>query len=121
VDKILAENIGRGARHARIKHGLTQEQTAELLDISTEFYARMERGHALPSVNTLARMSERLDVHADVLLHGTDEEQDVALIATDIPADPPQLQTLIRRLRAAPRYQQRIVWRLLVEFRKAGY
>ena len=47
---------------------LTQEQAATLIAISAEFYARMERGHALPSVVTLHKMASAFDVSVDFLL-----------------------------------------------------
>jgi transcriptional regulator with XRE-family HTH domain len=59
-DREMAEAIGRRARGHRMRLGATQEQIAELVDLSPQVYARMERGGVLPSLRTLARMAEAL-------------------------------------------------------------
>jgi transcriptional regulator with XRE-family HTH domain len=62
---IAMANAVRQARHAR---GLTQEQMAEQLGVTVEFYARIERGRAHPSLDTLVRMRSLLGASADSLL-----------------------------------------------------
>ncbi len=62
--KLLGTNI----RKARIRMGLTQEQIAELLEMSPEVYGRMERGHIFPRVERLIDICEKLGVSADRLL-----------------------------------------------------
>lgn len=66
--KEMAETVGHQAREARKALGLTQEQVADALDVTCHFYGRIERGRTLPSITTLARMSEVLRVSADRLL-----------------------------------------------------
>jgi transcriptional regulator with XRE-family HTH domain len=61
-------SIGRASRLARRARRLTQEDVAERVGVSTQFYGRIERGYALPSVTTLRRMLEVLDLRADELL-----------------------------------------------------
>ena len=60
--------IGPRLRQARKAMSITQEQAAKLIDISAEFYARVERGHALPSVPTIHKMADALYVTVDHLL-----------------------------------------------------
>lgn len=55
-------------RAARKTLGLTQAQVADKVKVSAEFYARIERGNALPSVETLASLVTALGVSADRLL-----------------------------------------------------
>lgn len=66
--KKLAKTIGAAARTARTARGWTQQDVAERLDLSTEFYARLERGATLPSIPTLVRISAVLDLSPDTLL-----------------------------------------------------
>jgi len=113
VDQELAEIIGQGARCARRKKKLTQEQVAERIDVSSEFYARLERGHALPSVPTLRRICNVLDVSADVLLFGDCIDATLRVDATT--ADPPELRILIEKLAVMPRGIHRFFKLLLVE------
>ena len=60
--------IGPRLRQARSVLDITQEVAAEKIGISSEFYARLERGNALPSVQTLAKMGTSLNVSVDHLL-----------------------------------------------------
>lgn len=68
MGKELAEAIGDAARAARLRRKFTQADVAERIGVSNEFYARLERGNALPSLTTLARLSIILKVRPDVLL-----------------------------------------------------
>jgi transcriptional regulator with XRE-family HTH domain len=68
MDTALSKLIGQAARDARKALSLTQEDVAERIGISLEFYARIERGKTYPSVPTLARMVEALEASADALL-----------------------------------------------------
>ncbi len=67
-DRDLAQKIGDVARAARKARGLTQEDAAERLGLTAEFYARLERGYSLPSTASLAQMVTALDVSADELI-----------------------------------------------------
>ena len=64
----LATTIGRNLRSTRLGLGLTQQDVAERAELSTEFYARMERGGTLPSVPTLVRLGSELRVGLDALV-----------------------------------------------------
>lgn len=68
----LRETFGRRLRAARLSCGLTQAEAAEELDVSVEFYSRMERSNALPSLWTLLKLKRCLGVTLDYLLN-TDE------------------------------------------------
>ena len=50
--KILQSRIQRELRISREKKRETQAEAAEALNMSLEFYGRLERGHALPSLVT---------------------------------------------------------------------
>jgi transcriptional regulator with XRE-family HTH domain len=52
----LAATLGRAARLARSRAGLTQREVAKGSGIATEVYGRIERGVILPSVPTLFRL-----------------------------------------------------------------
>ncbi|WP_428268741.1 helix-turn-helix domain-containing protein [Haliangium sp.] len=94
-DPALAESIGTQLRGVRSRREWTQAQTAKRLALSTEFYARLERGHALPSTPTLVRLCQVLQISADTLL-GT---EDAPLVGPD--PDPPRVRKVLRRLRRA--------------------
>lgn len=125
MDKDLAETIGAAARAARTALKLTQEDAAERVGISAEFYARIERGNALPSVPTLARISTALGVSADTLLGRAVIRQQEAM-AKEEPArwsapsssDAPEIRRLLRRLRNASPATLRLVTLLVKELER---
>lgn len=103
----LARTIGKQIAKARRALGITQEEAAERIGITVEYYARLERGQSLPSLLTFAQMSVALEVSAESLM----SLGDIASrpIATQPPwySAPPteeskQLRRLFRRLRALP-------------------
>lgn len=93
MEKELAIVIGKAARRARKALGLTQERVAEKLDVSIEFYSRVERGVALPSLKTFVRLTEVLRVDGNTLL-GTEPTDAGAMspVSSDVPGDPRERQ-----------------------------
>ncbi|MBQ7363507.1 MAG: helix-turn-helix transcriptional regulator [Clostridia bacterium] len=65
MDKLT---MGDRIREARKHKGFTQEQVAELLDISVESVSHIERGTRLPSMQVFVKLIEVLNVSADYLL-----------------------------------------------------
>lgn len=64
------KEVGKRLRDLRCKMGMTQEQFAEKLDISTQLYKKMEIGENNISLNTLNKMKNKLNFSADYLLFG---------------------------------------------------
>ncbi len=60
MNEELAEVIGKAARAARDKMGLTQAQVAERIQLTPLVYSRIERGKMLPSVPSLVRLCAAL-------------------------------------------------------------
>lgn len=56
----LRRNFGRRIKSIRLDRKLTQEQFAELVDISVDFLSLIERGRNSPSFEVLERISQRL-------------------------------------------------------------
>ncbi len=125
MDKELAESIGAASREARKALELTQEDAAERIGVSAEFYARIERGNALPSVPTFARIVMALGVSADTLLGFKEEEDDDDRAVPgwgkpEPPSDPPEIRRLMRRLRRASPGTLRLVSLLLKELERTS-
>lgn len=59
---------------------LTQEQVAEMLDISLKHYSELERGVTGISVDGLISLSDKLGINIDYLLRGSE-------ITTSIPKE----------------------------------
>lgn len=71
--------FGRRLREQRKAKGLTIDQLAEMIGISTNYLGDVERGHKLPSMKTTIRIINALDISADILLR--DDVQKAGYIA----------------------------------------
>ena len=118
MDKQLAQSIGRAAREARNELKLTQEDAAERTGVSAEFYARIERGNALPSVPTLARISSALGVSADLMLGQTKVSRGKNVPKPQPANDPPEVRRVLRRVRQASPPTLRLVGLLIREIER---
>lgn len=63
--ELLSHAIGQRLRKARIEKGYTQEQVAELLEMNTAYYGKVERGISGLTILNIKRISEilKLDIH----------------------------------------------------------
>lgn len=61
---------GDRIRQLRMKHGFTQEKTAEVLDIDRSFYSRIEAGQKGCSVDLFIRLSALYGMSLDYLILG---------------------------------------------------
>ena len=96
---------GKRIAALRKEKGMTQEQLAEAVNLSTNHISVIERGVKLPKLETLINIANVLDVPADVLL------QDVVNNQTKLCAS--EASELIKQL---PREDQRRVLAALRSF-----
>ena len=61
-------SIGRNIRHFRNLKNISQESLAEKTDLSTNYISMIERGEKVPSLTSLIRIANALDVTSDMLL-----------------------------------------------------
>lgn len=59
----------------RREAGLSQAELADRIDVSKEFVSRMERGKALPAINTFVNLVQALRCSADELLNETERSE----------------------------------------------
>ena len=96
----LALHLGAVAREARQKAGLTQEEVAERVELATEVYGRLERGHMLPSLPTLLRLCRALALDANPLLGFSTSRPPTWLTQdTSSEEEPPAVRRLLRTVR----------------------
>jgi transcriptional regulator with XRE-family HTH domain len=119
MDKELAVAMGSAARHARHALQLTQQQVADQLGVSVEFYSRMERGLAYPGLKVFLRMLEVLGVRADTLL-GLDAAHAATPVVVPLtsPDDPRDVRRVVAALQKLPASTSRFVTALLSEFER---
>ena len=119
MDKKLAKTIGEAARSARLRAQLTQADVAEMVDLVTEVYGRIERGGMVPSVPTLLRLCRALRISADELLGLAGPDGTLKL--ADPPneqGEKPEVRAVLRTLRQLDSSQIKLLGRLAVALKK---
>lgn len=61
-------SIGKHIRAHRIQKKLRQEDVAELVDLSPNYYGSIERGEKIPALDTFVAILNALDMSADQAL-----------------------------------------------------
>ena len=88
--KELKEVIAGNLRKIRSDRKMTREQMAEAVGVSTTFYANLESGNKMMSVETLDKLSEVLGVSTDYLMGKTSDHpriQNIVLMLKDQPEE----------------------------------
>ncbi len=95
--KAINVAIGNRIRISRERAGLTQEELAERLELSTQFISTIERGVAGASLETVINLCDTLHVSSDWLLQGRDAAPSAESIASKLmPLSPEQLSAVDR-------------------------
>ena len=70
VNVLNYELLGKLIRKQRKEKKYTLEQLAEKLDVSTTFIGQIERAKGIPSLETLVKIANVLEISTDSLLFG---------------------------------------------------
>ena len=95
---ISNEEIGKRIREIRKDHSLTQEQLAELADISVDFLSLVETGRSSMSVQNLAKIASTLDVTSDYLIYGKTAYKENEKINIMLAALPSEIQKQVEKM-----------------------
>lgn len=100
--------VGLALLQARTAREMTQQELADRVEISVDYYSKIERNLALPSLPKFAALCLALGLSADQVLSGNRVELAPApgTASTD---EPPELRAIMRTLRTAPPAKIRIV------------
>jgi len=81
--------IGRRIQSRRKQLGFTQEQLAEMMNVSIQMVSNLERGNKAIRIDNLIRLSEILEISTDYILTGkgtTDDAQSLVQRIERLPA-----------------------------------
>ena len=62
------KKLGHRLKIAREKKQLTQEQLAERIGVSNNYISNIERNHSIPSLDTIVKLCNILDITPDYLV-----------------------------------------------------
>ncbi|MES2262861.1 MAG: helix-turn-helix transcriptional regulator [Pseudomonadota bacterium] len=65
---MLTRRFGLAIRQLREGRGWSQERLAEAADLNRSFIGEVERGHAMPSLQTIDKLAGALDITPSILL-----------------------------------------------------
>lgn len=71
----LKSILGSRVRKLRLDRGLTQEQMAELLEVTPRYYAGLDRGERNLSLDSIDSLADQLGVDAVALLLDLEAER----------------------------------------------
>ena len=66
-------SIGENIKRLRLEKGITQEQLAEILNVSNAAVSKWERGGSFPDITLLFPLADYFEISVDELMgHGND-------------------------------------------------
>lgn len=76
--------IGQRIQARRKQQGYTQEQLADLMNVSIQMVSNLERGNKAIRIDNLIKLSEILEISTDYILTGKETADDVSALKTRI-------------------------------------
>ena len=73
---MINKQVGKAIKDLRIDRDLTQETLSEKCDVSTDAISRIETGKYSPSLNTLWKLCQGLDVSLQTLMAKAEKNDD---------------------------------------------
>lgn len=78
----MKEHIGRHIAHYRKKAGMTQEQLAEKMGVTSQAVSKWENGLTCPDLDSVAELAGFLGVAVEQLIHGDAAAPTVQVVET---------------------------------------
>lgn len=76
MERMERSEIGKRLREIRKENHLTIKTVAAMLDISDEYWGRVERGKEMPSLKTIVAFANLFQVSSDYILYGIQSESE---------------------------------------------
>lgn len=92
------KEIGKRIQNRRRQQGYTQEQLADMMNVSIQMVSNLERGNKAIRIDNLINLCQILDVSTDYILTGKETPTDLNILAANISQLSPKGQKLIELL-----------------------
>lgn len=90
--------IGKRIQNRRKQQGYTQEQLAEMMNVSIQMVSNLERGNKAIRIDNLINLSQILDISTDYILTGKETTEDIEALTFRIAQLPPKDRKMIEML-----------------------
>lgn len=84
MSEIDLQGIGKRIQNRRKQQGYTQEQLAEMMNVSIQMISNLERGNKAIRIDNLINLSQILNVSTDYILTGKQTKDDVSAVIAQI-------------------------------------
>ena len=91
-------SIGKRIQSRRKQQGYTQEQLAEMMNVSIQMVSNLERGNKAIRIDNLVNLSQILDVSTDYILTGKTTADDNKALTTRIAQLSPKDRKMIEMM-----------------------
>lgn len=78
------KEMGKRIQNRRKQQGYTQEQLADMMNVSIQMVSNLERGNKAIRIDNLINLCESLDISADYILTGKENAADISALAARI-------------------------------------
>jgi len=75
MDKKQLKEMSNRIKERRAALGYSQEEFSEKISISVSSYTKIENAFQKPSLDTVIRIADNLDVSIDYIIHGTEDKK----------------------------------------------
>ena len=91
-------SIGKRIQSKRKQQGYTQEQLAEMMNVSIQMISNLERGNKAIRIDNLINLSQILDVSTDYILTGKETTNDIQALTARIAQLPEKERKMLEML-----------------------
>ena len=70
-------SIGENIKRLRLEKGITQEQLAEILNVSNAAVSKWERGGSFPDITLLFPLADYFEISVDELMGHVNDQGDI--------------------------------------------
>lgn len=90
--------IGKRIQIRRKQQGYTQEQLAEMMNVSIQMVSNLERGNKAIRIDNLINLSQILDISTDYILTGKETAEDLGAVTSRLARLPAKDRKMIEML-----------------------
>lgn len=90
--------IGKRIQNRRKELGYTQEQLAEMMNVSVQMVSNLERGNKAIRIDNLINISQIMNISTDYILTGKQNQQDISNLSEQISGLSPKDRKMIALL-----------------------
>lgn len=98
MSEVDLNGIGKRIQNRRKQQGYTQEQLAEMMNVSIQMVSNLERGNKAIRIDNLINLSHILDISTDYILTGKATSEDNKALTDRIAQLPPKDRKMIELL-----------------------